>query len=174
MTFFPEMAKKLFAHRGKTGLIAFFILYLFSHPKKELLPIALYLIAIGLIIRILARGYIGKDSATLEFKMKEIITTGIYKLRHPLYIGNFFLTLGVLTNLNPPPTLYWLTLTLFIIQYSLFIITEERLLREAKSRLGEADQRREWSFRKALSEVRTILTLFIIFILLSLKQWKGF
>lgn len=166
----PGLINKIFTHRGKIGCFAFLILYLFSSPRMELLPKSLTFILIGLLFRILARGYIGKDSDRREFKITTLINTGIYKLRHPLYIGNFFLTFGVLTNLNPPPTLYWLTLILFIIQYSLFIITEEKLRKAEPKRSNNP----KWSFRKSLAEMRTILTIFIIFILLSLKQWKGF
>lgn len=55
--------------------------------------LALWIVGIGILIRIWAAGYIHKD--------KEVTMVGPYKfLRHPLYVGNFFVGLGFTLFIN--------------------------------------------------------------------------
>ena len=70
-----------------------FGLILLVYAGEELNSYALFVIAAGFFIRIWATGYIHKD--------KEVTMAGPYKLlRHPLYLGNFIVGLGLTLFVN--------------------------------------------------------------------------
>jgi protein-S-isoprenylcysteine O-methyltransferase Ste14 len=111
-----EMEKQglwLFRYRGSIPLIIFFIgfaVFLYSelHPEffliKNLLPTTLLEIGcvslslFGLFIRIYAVGHTPKNTSgrNVGRQLAESLnSTGIYSMvRHPLYLGNFFMWLG--------------------------------------------------------------------------------
>ncbi len=154
-----------FAHRGEIGGGTFLFLYPFASPKRETLLTSLFCLIPGIIIRILARGQIGKISDSFEIKCQEVIRTGIFKLRHPLYLGNFFLTLGVLTASNPPPLLFFLIVSGFFLEYTLFAIAEEKEI----AGCGPA-QSLKFRPKNCLWEWKTLTVVGIIYFLLFLKM----
>jgi protein-S-isoprenylcysteine O-methyltransferase Ste14 len=88
---------------------------------------------IGFGIRIFTIGHVGAGTSgrnTREQRADELNTSGIYSLvRHPLYLGNFFIWLGISMFLR----LWWLSL-IFILVFWLFyeriIYVEEEYLRK--------------------------------------------
>lgn len=100
---------------------------------------------IGLGIRVLTIGHAPKDTSgrnTHRQVADTLNTTGMYSLvRNPLYLGNFFMWLGLALF----PFLWWLTLIymlLFWVYYERIIFSEEAFLRE---RFG--DVYLEWANR---------------------------
>lgn len=85
----------------------------------------------GLFIRSITVGFIPKGSSgrnTKRLKAQELNTKGLYSiLRHPLYLGNFFIMLGMVLFTE----VFWLTLfsvLSFFLYYERIIIAEEEFL----------------------------------------------
>jgi protein-S-isoprenylcysteine O-methyltransferase Ste14 len=102
--------------------------------------ICLSLAFLGLAIRFVVMGYTPRGSSyvgrsTKSPEEKKFKTTGVYSLcRHPLYLGNFFMTLGILLYLNSA-TVIAIYLLLFIFYYERLIMSEENFL---SGEFGEA------------------------------------
>ncbi len=86
----------------------------------------------GLVIRCITVGYVPKGTSgrnTKRQKAESLNTTGMYSiLRHPLYLGNFFIMLGAASFIE----VWWLTLIFvlsFWLYYERIIIAEEEFLR---------------------------------------------
>ena len=92
----------------------------------------------GLLLRLWARGH---------FNVGRLFTTGPYAIvRHPLYLGSFLVTVGVLFVLNDG--LNWIViLPLFMLFYGATVLHEERVL---SKRFGE-----QW--RRYKADVRALL-----------------
>ena len=85
----------------------------------------------GLVIRCITVGYVPKETSgrnTKRQKAESLNTTGMYSIvRHPLYLGNFFIMLGAASFIE----VWWLTLISvlsFWLYYELIIIAEEAFL----------------------------------------------
>lgn len=107
------------------GYIYAILFIILSCPRFSSLPFAIFLIAGGLLLRTWAAGTLVKGG--------ELITAGPYSLiRHPLYIGSFFIGLGG----SLLGGILWLLLftTGFPLFYTPKILTEENHLRR---RYGE-------------------------------------
>ena|GEM_PF-1934409 len=172
------LSKFLYRWRGVIGGIFFLVLLPFSSPQVMIFPqaplnrgfhpftplgknqIGFASLIIGMTLRFWARGYIGRESDSRVFSLPEVITSSIYWLRHPLYLANFFLVLGVMLFLNPPKVMAYACLFGFGLEYGLFVLSEERLRKNGK------EVKRRWSFSSALLELRTALILGLIFVLL--------
>ena len=92
----------------------------------------LVLSLLGLVIRCLVIGYVpggtsGRD--TKKQKADMLNTTGMYSiLRHPLYLGNFFIFLGIVLSIQ----VWWfalLSMLSFWFYYEKIIFAEEEFLR---------------------------------------------
>ncbi len=87
----------------------------------------------GLAIRILTIGYVPGGTSgrtTSEPKASVLNTAGIYSIvRHPLYLGNFFVWLGI-TMLVRSLVFSLAMVLLFFLYYELIIFAEEDFLRE--------------------------------------------
>lgn len=86
----------------------------------------------GLVIRCITVGYVPKETSgrnTKRQKAESLNTTGMYSIvRHPLYLGNFFIMLGAASFVE----VWWLTLIFvlsFWLYYERIIIAEEEFLR---------------------------------------------
>lgn len=88
---------------------------------------------LGLLIRAIAIGYVPRGTSgrnTKEGQVAEVLnSTGIYStVRHPLYLGNFFMWLGIIIYVGN----WWFTLTcclMYWIYYERIMFAEEFFLR---------------------------------------------
>ena len=123
----------LFRYRAALAAFAFVILCLAAEPASN--PAGHVFILLGLALRIWAAGYLGPAGRTREFQGEYVIMSGPYRLlRHPLYVGNFLLVLGVLILYNPPFWLSALYLALFIVIYTVIIGGETRYMKGRPAR----------------------------------------
>jgi len=92
----------------------------FASPSPLLLAVGIGLAALGLAIRASAAGFIHKD--------RELTTTGPYAFtRNPLYLGSFFLGLGI-TIAGGHPLFVALFVAFFAVVYTRTIRHETRQL----------------------------------------------
>jgi protein-S-isoprenylcysteine O-methyltransferase Ste14 len=147
-----ENGQKLFKNRSFLPLILYPIAIITIFVEKDSifstyeLPFSLICIAIslfGLVVRALVIGYVPKNTSgrnTSRQKAETLNTTGIYSVvRHPLYLGNFFMWLGIIIYVGH----FWLALVcimLFWIYYERIMLTEEKFLIE---KFG--DRYHEWA-----------------------------
>ncbi len=179
----------LYRWRGIIGFIAFWIVWYFSRPNWQMVIIGLPFIMIGLILRFWAAGYIGEESRSKELMVHSLVTNGPYQyIRNPFYLGNFFLTLGVLLGLHLPLYIILLIIVLFWIYYAFIIRAEEDFLRKkfgeeyllywkktsaiiprnfAKKRSTIENQK--YKFRYVVRELQTIIILLLIYGLIYLR-----
>jgi len=99
----------------------------------------------GLAVRVYVIGQVPEGTSGRNTKAQRadvLNTTGVYSVvRHPLYVGNFFIWLGVSTFVR----CWWLSLVcilLFVLFYERIIFTEEEFLRKE---YGEAWE--DWAAR---------------------------
>lgn len=154
--FLINLGKVLFRYRAVIAIPFFIILVIFSKPTH--LPLISYiLIVFGLLIRIWAACYIGTKSRENKFTTQYIITNGPYRyLKHPLYIGNFLLVLGVIILFNPALWLAILLIASFLLEYSIIIHSELNYLKDLPKKEAE------FKLSNSKSEISTILILIII------------
>lgn len=185
-----KFGKFLFRWRGVIGFIAFVLIWLFSQINLASIWISLPFILIGLFLRFWASGYLGKEGRSIEIKAKSLITQGPYRFtRNPLYIGNFFLTLGVLVGFHSPFYLIILILGLFLVEYSIIIKSEQDFLKKHfgndyltyRKMTGKifpksfrptisATNKQKYLFKNALREIQTIIILLLIYGLIYLRM----
>jgi protein-S-isoprenylcysteine O-methyltransferase Ste14 len=99
--------------------------------------VGLALCVVGASIRFATVGLIpaGSSSQSRTLSAPSLTTTGPYSVvRHPLYVGNFFITLGLLCIAHEPWA-YGVGLGYWAVSHLLIVRAEETLLRE---RHGEA------------------------------------
>ncbi|MEO0122750.1 MAG: methyltransferase [candidate division WOR-3 bacterium] len=131
----------------------------FSKPNSTFF-LSHILIISGLSIRLWATGYIGEKARTKELNAFYRIVSGPYRiLRHPLYIGNFFLVMGTVFLYNPPFWLKIIIILAFLIEYSIIIITEEEYLKGLPALIIK------FSFKKLKFELSTILIMVVIYLI---------
>lgn len=172
---------KIAKYRVSFSLL-FVIMYIFiSRPAFQFLPFALSLIMIGEALRLWASGYLRKGV--------KLANSGPYAfVRHPLYIGNFFLGLGFIL-------LAWNLLLLFIfISFFIFFYfctikaEDEELLKSfgqeyldykkqvplilprLRSFKGEKEKY-NWALIRKNREHKTIIGLVLIFAIQLLKTY---
>lgn len=88
----------------------------------------------GLLIRWITAGYVPAGTSgrnTTEQRAFELNTTGMYSIcRNPLYLGNFFIILGVIVSIK-----VWWMVAIFILAYWLYI---ERIIAAEEAFLTES------------------------------------
>jgi protein-S-isoprenylcysteine O-methyltransferase Ste14 len=174
------LGRFLFRWRGIIGVIAFGVVFWLAVPTFGSCLLGIPLLLVGLATRFWASGYIG-----IEGRVREIggqrekrgvtsegeatphrrIVTGPYRLlRHPLYIGNFMLVLGMLAALRPAAWLGVVVVVGFVVEYTMIIAAEEKDLAPEGSSgegvKGSCGELREaggesFSARRALVEWQT-------------------
>ena len=126
----------LFRFRSFTLLPVIGLVFLFCPPLDlgSLNPwmaiTGICLALLGELCRILAVGFSHSGTSGREsyLKARKINRTGLYSMtRNPLYIGNFFITMGLLVVYSNPLALIAVALFL-ILQYTLIIAAEEDFL----------------------------------------------
>jgi protein-S-isoprenylcysteine O-methyltransferase Ste14 len=144
-----KIGKLLYKYRALIAVPFFVFLVFKSQPVGSLLvPVGLTLI--GLVIRAWATGYIGRNARSQEFRSQYRIASGPYKiLRHPLYIGNFFLVAGTVCLFNPRGWLAAGLIGMFLAEYGLFIYCEEKYLK------GLSEHKEKFAGRRLKNELST-------------------
>ena len=118
------------------------------------------LILAGMALRFWAAGYIGPGARKHEFSAKHRVNNGPYRLlKHPLYIGNFLLVLGVLVLYNPPRWLSALYMILFMIMYTLIALGEMDYVGEKR------EYKAPFKPTNLRGEVSTLLVLIVVYVL---------
>lgn len=133
--FFSKLGAALYRLRAVIGTSAFIPLWLFGKPLPAGLLWSLGTILPGLALRLWAAGYIGAAGRSKGLEIQRIVADGPYRyFRHPLYLGNFLLVLGVLILFRPPAVLMLVIVLGFVAQYSIIARAEEQMIREEQHR----------------------------------------
>jgi len=156
------LGRFLFRWRDVIGVLAFGVVFWLARPTFGSCFAGLPFLLAGLAIRFWASGYIGVEGRVREIggqreergvRREEEgtphrrIVTGPYRiLRHPLYIGNFLLVVGMLVALRPAWWLMVVVLVGFIAEYGLIVAAEEkdlagRRIQSSESRIQNAEVR---------------------------------
>lgn len=113
--------------------IPFVIAMIFlASSSKESVIIGSALMVFGELIRIKGVAHIGGISRTRTYSTgRKLITSGIFShVRNPLYIGNFFLSVGIIVVANVHYYFTALFIGCFILQYILIVNWEEANLKK--------------------------------------------
>jgi len=140
--YFEKVGNWLFRQRSYLPIICFGVIlialrnfkFLYSNQRLdqywELFCLVISLL--GLAIRIFTVGHVPKGTSgrnTKRQRAKALNTTGMYSLmRHPLYLGNFMVWLGISLFAH----IWWLAVVLVVVfwcYYELIIFAEEEFLR---------------------------------------------
>ena len=160
-----KIGKLLFKYRALIG-VSFFIVLVVKGQTGSLgiIGAAIFLTLIGLAIRAWAAGYIGRHARGRQFDSIYRITSGPYRiLRHPLYIGNFFLVLAAIALFWPPWPLAAALLMVFIVEYGVIAVSEEIKLKDIP--------RREvaFSWHRVPTELSTWVVVGLVYFIYYLK-----
>lgn len=138
-----EQGNYLFKYRGELPIliilvgITIFVFDRYNSIAQLEISNSTYFVAFGVsllgqFIRILTVGYTPKNTSgrNTEEQLADVLnTTGIYSIvRHPLYVGNYFMSLGVVLLIDN----YWFAIifTLFYwLYYERIMFAEEQFLR---------------------------------------------
>lgn len=189
-TIFVQVGRFLYRYRGLIAAPFFLLLLIFSrsvqqsvinHPllfdfaQGRLFPPSLrgrilvggILDLIGLAIRLWAAGYIGQKSRGNKFAGEFKIINGPYRyLKHPLYLGNLFLVLGVILLFNPSFLFGIFLVILFLIEYTIIINAENSYLRNLTS------IKTKFKLSNVKSEISTIIILTVIYIIYFIPSFR--
>jgi protein-S-isoprenylcysteine O-methyltransferase Ste14 len=153
---FEKEGNFLFKHRGQIPVILFLLAipvviftdtsYLDPGAKEILMWVAVSLSILGFIIRAISIGTTPKGTSgrnTKEGQVAESLnTTGIYSIvRHPLYVGNYFMWIGIVLFTFNFEFVVIVTLA-FWLYYERIMFAEERFL---ERKFG--DNYMEWASR---------------------------
>jgi len=151
-----NIGRYLFRYRAAIAVVAFVPLIFAARPCYS--PASHILVLCGMAIRIWAAGYVGSSARKHEFHADHVINNGPYRLlKHPLYIGNSFLVLGVLIMYNPPRWLSTLYIALFIVVYTTILFGEVHYLK------GKPERNECYRLRNLGGEVSTWIVLAAIY-----------
>lgn len=130
-----DIGEKLFRARDYTPVPFLLLALFFERPKVGCVALGCFLIVLGELIRLYSVSFIGGISRTRKGSLgAKLVTEGAFALvRNPLYIGNFFIILGVCL-FSSVPWLIVLGVSFFVAQYYFIVQYEEGLLEE---RFGE-------------------------------------
>jgi protein-S-isoprenylcysteine O-methyltransferase Ste14 len=139
---FEKSGNWLFKHRGELPVVLFLIAvpvvyftdisWLDSQYQLIITWIAIFLSAFGFVIRAISIGTTPKGTSgrnTKEGQVAESLnTTGIYSLmRHPLYVGNYFMWIGIVLYTFNFSFVVLISLA-FWLYYERIMFAEERFL----------------------------------------------
>ena len=120
----------LFSYRGSILVVPALLALLSASLTPQSLASSLPLVALGLILRAWAVGHIGGASRTrlVEAPPSRVVSGPYRFLRHPLYIGNLGVALGLLLALRPPVPLLALIVFFVTAFYALLALREDEML----------------------------------------------
>lgn len=176
-----------FKYRDYTPIPLILLLMLIHQPTVASATAGTLVVVLGELIRIYSVAFIGSISRTRKGTLGDhLVTEGPFGIvRNPLYVGNFLIVLGFLIHAKT----FWFgifTVVLFFVQYLNVVVYEEGLLREKFGQTFETycETVPAWfprripllrdlawpdTFSPALwSERRTLTSIVVVFILLSL------
>jgi len=158
-----ELGNFLYRFRGIIAVPFFISLVFFSRPTRlHILPF-IFLFT-GLVLRMWTVGYIGPVSRQNKFAGHYIIQNGPYRfLKHPLYIGNFSLVVGVIFLFNPPIWLVISLIALFVVEYSIIILSEQKYLKNLLHKEAK------FKLINLRGEISTVVVLIIIYLIYLVK-----
>ena len=126
-----DIRQFFFQFRSFTPIpIALSIIY-FAQPVLTLMIPGVGLLLIGEYIRIWAVSHAGGATRTRDVGAPFLCTSGPYsRVRNPLYIGNLMMFSGIVLIAGSPnlPLMLGVTVTFFIVKYSLIVSLEEETL----------------------------------------------
>ncbi len=130
----------IFFYRGYAQAFFFLVLtlYVWFSPPEDIFEgtwidtlidtVGIGCLILGELLRILAVSHAGEWTRSRRFKAHMLITTGPYAyIRHPIYVGNFLIGLGMVL-LSEAWSFIPVFALLFAIQYGAIISEEERFL----------------------------------------------
>lgn len=124
--------EKIFKARDYTPIPLVILLFLLADTSVQSAVIGMLLILLGEIIRIYSVAFIGSISRTRKNRTGgKLITSGPFGfVRNPLYVGNFFISVGVAVFAG---NIYFsaLTAALFAFQYYHIVKYEESWLKQS-------------------------------------------
>jgi|GEM_PF-902238 len=155
------LGRFLFRWRGVIGVLAFGVVFWLARPTLRSCVLGVPFLIVGLAVRFWASGYMGIEGRVREIggrreerggKSEEggrrnenggawptRIVIGPYQLlRHPLYVGNLLLVVGMLVAMKPAVWVSAVVLVGFVVEYALIVVAEEAHL---AGRGGNADCR---------------------------------
>ncbi len=126
-----DIGQKLFRARDYTPVPFLILLLLFERPRVGCVALGCFLMVLGELVRIYSVAFIGGISRTRKGSLgAHLVTDGAFELvRNPLYLGNFFIIMGV-SIFSGVPWLMLLGAVFFIVQYYFIVQYEESLLEE--------------------------------------------
>jgi protein-S-isoprenylcysteine O-methyltransferase Ste14 len=138
--------------------VFFVVLVFFAKPVSS--TIGYLLVILGIAMRLWAAGYIGPEARKSEFNADYVIRNGPYKfLRHPLYVGNFFLVLGVVVLFNPSRWVGITYMITFVIMYTLIAASERQYLKDKPAKEVP------YKFSNLRGEISTLIVLVVVYAL---------
>ncbi|MEO0094472.1 MAG: methyltransferase [candidate division WOR-3 bacterium] len=130
MNSFVKLGRFFYRYRSLIAVLFFLLLLILGKPVCNTVLPHIFIIC-GIVIRVCAAGYIGEKSRGKEIRTEYRIVNGPYRiLKHPLYIGNFFLVLGTICLFNPPNWLKLCLILAFLLEYSIIIFAEEEYMKD--------------------------------------------
>ena len=125
----PGLGQTLFKYRDYTPIPLILIVLLVAKPSVFTATLGMIVLTFGELFRIYSVAFIGSISRTRKESLgDQLISSGPFKwVRNPLYLGNFFIVLGLAIYSG----VLWfciLTAVLFYLQYHFIVQYEESLL----------------------------------------------
>ena len=126
-----KLGELLFKNRDYTPIPFVIAMIIYANVERNSLIIGLLLSLSGEMVRIFGVAHIGGVSRTKTYSTgQKLITSGLFAhVRNPLYIGNFFLSLGMIVAANVHLYFTLGFIAFFFIQYIPIIRWEEQNLR---------------------------------------------
>ncbi len=154
-----NLGRLLFRYRTVIAVPFFILLVIFSRPGYiNIIPY--FIIFTGSIIRFWAAGYIGKKARATNFSTGCRIVNAPYRyLKHPLYVGNFFLVLGVVLLFNPGIWFGVLVMVVFLFVYTLIIMSESNYLKDLP------ETKAHFELVNCRGEISTIIVVIVVLLI---------
>jgi protein-S-isoprenylcysteine O-methyltransferase Ste14 len=123
---------RLFEKRALVGGVFLSGILFLAKPNVLTYVLGMALGFFGLIIRLWAAGFIG-NHRVYSLQAPELTVSGPYSIvRNPLYCGNFFIGLGVVTAGNRLFGYVWFFLLFFLLYFPIISYEEDFLLKRFK------------------------------------------
>lgn len=186
-----KLGELFFKFRDYSPIPFVVVMIIYGNPVKESILIGTIMLVVGELVRLNGVAHIGAVSRTRSHStgQKLIVTGPFSRVRNPLYIGNFFMSTGlvILSNVHPYFTLFFVFM--FFVQYIPIVLWEEHNLKKvfpdtyheyfqnvprwipALRKSGLSTEKIKGDYHSALlSEKQTLLAAIIVFAVLV---WKA-